>query len=732
MTIELDRRTILRSIVVLGAATFIEGCGDDGETVGSADQSAARFPQSIASGDPKQSSVILWTRAVNPDATGDISLRLEVATDSSFTRLIVQKDGLVATADHDGCIKIRVKALSPATTYYYRFSFLSNGTRYRTNTGRTRTAPEPTADVTVRFAVANCQDYVGRYWNSYQQLLTQQPDQLDFFVAIGDYIYETTGSTTSQPPAATRKITFASAADAIDLGGGELAAKSVANYRDIYRTYRSDRMLQRVHETWPVIVTWDDHEYSDDCHGSDATYFDGRKSEHDDTRRQNAEQVFFEFIPVDEGTPGSDPSTDVVVTDRSNLYPNQKLWRSFQFGKHLELVMTDLRSFRPDHPIPEDAFPGTVVANQTTLLAVFTQLAGGNASAGQALFDQNFPTNLTEYVDIDAAPLAGAKTVCVAAATQEAMLEGLSQTDAAAYAQRVVQGNLGLLVVNQLLQAAQQPPIPVDPSQSRGLFFALIGKQSFFNSLGARYVVVKNSYDLYTQLLFAQTSGASENAFGTEQETFVLQRLTQSTATHKILVSSYSLTSMQLNLTAVQGVPPQFKRNFYFDVDQWDGFPNKRAQLYASLASVQNLHFLSGDIHAAFAANESPQSPRFALLTSPAISSQAVGEELGEAVAAFEPGNPAFQPGGAIYNALVNGLPQLLTASTGGAIKYVDTASHGFLTLELGQDKARATFTLIPQSEATVDYSERPASELAAKVTTKAFDIVQGVFTLVS
>ena len=245
-------------------------------------------------------------------------------------------------------------------------------------------------------------------------------------------------------------------------------------------------------------------------------------------------------------------------------------------------------------------------------------------------------------------------------------------------------------------------------------------------------MVVKNSYDLYTQLLFAQTSGASENAFGTEQETFVLQRLTQSTATHKILVSSYSLTSMQLDLTAVQGVPAQFKRNFYFDVDQWDGFPNKRAQLYASLASVQNLHFLSGDIHAAFAANESPQSPRFTLLTSPAISSQAVGEELGEAVAAFEPGDPAFQPGGAIYNALVNGLPQLLTASTGGAIKYVDTASHGFLTLELGQDKARATFTLIPQSEVTVDYSERPASELAAKVTTKAFDIVQGVFTLVS
>jgi alkaline phosphatase D len=200
---------------------------------------------------------------------------------------------------------------------------LSKGTRYRTNTGRTRTAPEPTADVTVRFAVANCQDYVGRYWNSYQQLLTQQPDQLDFFVAIGDYIYETTGSTTSQPPAATRKITFASAAEAIDLGGGELAAKMRGELPGHLSDVPERPHASTVHETWPVIVTWDDHEYSDDCHGSDATYFDGRKSEHDDTRRQNAEQVFFEFIPVDEGTPGSDPSTDVVVTDRATCTPTR-------------------------------------------------------------------------------------------------------------------------------------------------------------------------------------------------------------------------------------------------------------------------------------------------------------------------------------------------------------------------------------------------------------------------
>ena len=62
------------------------------------------------------------------------------------------------------------------------------------------------------------------------------------------------------------------------------------------------------------------------------------------------------------------------------------------FGKHLELVVTDFRSFRPDHPIPEDAFPGTVVADQATLVGLL----------GQATFDANFPPGLAEYIDVDA------------------------------------------------------------------------------------------------------------------------------------------------------------------------------------------------------------------------------------------------------------------------------------------------------------------------------------------
>src|SRR5262249_50513951 len=274
-------------------------------------------------------------------------------------------------------------------------------------------------------------------------------------------------------PSGPRSSTFTSRCEAIGLAGGIFAAKSVGNYRDLYRIYRSDPLLQQAHQRWPVIVTWDDHEYSNDCHGSVATYTDGRTNEQDDQRRRNAEQAFVEYLPVDEGPLGSDPTTDVVVTEQSQLLPNQKVWRSFVYGKHLELVMTDLRSFRPDHPVPEDAFPGTVTDTQETIIAAL----------GRAFFDQNFPPNLTEYINIDDASLAAVKGACLAVVTAGAQQSGLSASDAAAYAQRVVKGNLGLLVVNQLLAQAGQPPIPPSAQMKRGLFFALIGQQNFFNRI---------------------------------------------------------------------------------------------------------------------------------------------------------------------------------------------------------------------------------------------------------
>src|SRR5678815_5955058 len=107
----------------MAAASAFPACGDSTESVGSDADGLARFPQGVAAGDPKQTTVILWTRVVNVGSSPvDMPLQLEVALDAGFSRLVVEKDGLFATVAHDNCIKVRVKALTAATTYYYRFS----------------------------------------------------------------------------------------------------------------------------------------------------------------------------------------------------------------------------------------------------------------------------------------------------------------------------------------------------------------------------------------------------------------------------------------------------------------------------------------------------------------------------------------------------------------------------------------------------------------------------------
>ncbi|HHQ48715.1 MAG TPA: hypothetical protein ENK19_07515, partial [Acidobacteria bacterium] len=266
--------------------------------VGVAVAGNAYFPQGVASGDPTPEGVVTWTRIVDPTRPeADLNVTLEVATDPDFTNIVVTKE-LVAEAQYDHCVKYWTWGLDADTTYYYRFAYDPGDGVVYSRTGRTKTAPPPNADVPVKFAVVYGQDYVGRYYNTYAQLLADHPDDLDFIVHIGDYVYETTGDPSFQNPNEDRKIEFEDTAGAIPLGDPDnpyYAASSLANYRTLYRTYRSDPVLQDVHAMYPMLSIWDDHEYSNDCWGDVATYFNGRKDEADPVRRRHAEQAYMEW-----------------------------------------------------------------------------------------------------------------------------------------------------------------------------------------------------------------------------------------------------------------------------------------------------------------------------------------------------------------------------------------------------------------------------------------------------
>src|SRR5258707_8244501 len=116
---KITRRSILQAVVV--AVPGLEACSSSVDSTTPVVDGLAYFPQSLASGDPRPDSVILWTRAVDaakPD--GDCLVTLEVASDAAFATVVARRANLRAAQTHDNALKVKLTGLSPRTTYYYR------------------------------------------------------------------------------------------------------------------------------------------------------------------------------------------------------------------------------------------------------------------------------------------------------------------------------------------------------------------------------------------------------------------------------------------------------------------------------------------------------------------------------------------------------------------------------------------------------------------------------------
>ncbi|HUK13852.1 MAG TPA: alkaline phosphatase D family protein [Thermoanaerobaculaceae bacterium] len=664
------------------------------------------FPQSVASGDPRPDSVVLWTRVVDPDLAGqDLPVRVIVTQDPYFAH-VVMNQVVVAQAGYDNCVKLLVPGLSPRTTYLYFFVYAKAGTVYLSHLGRTRTAPAPTDTAPVRFAYFSCQDYEGRYYNTYAKLLLDHADDIDFVAFIGDYIYETAGDPASQTPIPGRAIDFTDKAGAILLGAPDhpyYAASSLSNYRQLYQTYRSDPMLQRLHESFPMVATWDDHEYANDCHGAAANYFDKRKDENDPARRRRAEQAFFEYMPITAGL----GAAGTLAIDDSILFPNARVYQDLQFGANLDLVLTDYRSFRPDVLVPENAFPGAIVLDKATLQAVLGA-QGYAAAAG----------SLDPYIPIASNPPLQGATIAILTQLYQLSNPFLDAGGAAAAAQAAASGNVSATYLNALFAGAGQPAPFSDAdlaAMDRGLSYLFLGKQNLYDSRGSRYVLAKDSFDLLSGYLYAASQGAAEDAFGATQEAWIKQTLTASNAKWKVLASSVSMTPMILdflNPLIAASLPPTFpaayRTRLLIDADEWDGFPQRRAELVGFLQSVPGSVIISGDIHGSFVTDHGNGLFEF---TGTAVSSQTIEQEVLVLVMA----DPVLSqvPGIEAVVRLVGLIMQLSSqdpAVSPAKILAQWPSSHGCVVMTAAPDGLTATYYHIDAAQVGNNYYADAAS----------------------
>jgi alkaline phosphatase D len=316
------------------------------------------FPQGVASGDPQPDGIMLWTRAVPATgANAPVTLLLQLSPDSSFSAVALQAQ-VHTNADCDYTVRAYIAGLAPDTQYYYRF-LGANASVSRT--GRTRTAPSPGQARKVNLAFASCQNFEQAHYGSWARMLKEdraaaEEDRIQFVLHLGDFIYEQCWY--QRPDGSAQARTVPPFPDGVDMSRSRYAI-SLADYRLLYKTYLSDPHLQEARARWPFICTWDDHEFADDCFQSFSTY-DGH-TVLQAQRKLCANQAWFEFVPAlldeSEEQPAHNFRPQVLGQDEGSqnqsALDSLRIYRKLSWGKYLDLVLTDNRSYRSPPCLPE-------------------------------------------------------------------------------------------------------------------------------------------------------------------------------------------------------------------------------------------------------------------------------------------------------------------------------------------------------------------------------------------
>jgi phosphodiesterase/alkaline phosphatase D-like protein len=140
----------------------------------------------VAAGDASSNTVTLWTRAVDDAAPATATVTMQLATDTGFSHIVATSDG-DTSASTDYTVKFAGTGLQPSTVYYYRFQ--SGGVT--SIVGKFKTAPAPNTAAPLHFAFSGDNDGLMRPYALASIIPAQN---LDFYINLGDVIYETSSN----------------------------------------------------------------------------------------------------------------------------------------------------------------------------------------------------------------------------------------------------------------------------------------------------------------------------------------------------------------------------------------------------------------------------------------------------------------------------------------------------------------------------------------------------------
>ena len=269
------------------------------------------FTLGVASGEPTPSGVVLWTRLapepLRPDGgmpPAPVPVDWVIAEDEGFRR-IVARGNAIAVADEAHSVHVEANGLRPGRDHWYRFTAMGAASPI----GRTRTAPATGAmPRQMRLAIASCQQYEQGYYGAHRHIAASAPDLVLF---LGDFIYE------------------ASWGRNLVRHHGTPTARTLDDYRARHALYRGDEDLQACCAAAPWMVTWDDHEVSNDYANDVGERERGAAFL---ARRAAGYRAFWEHQPLPRAMKPQGP--------------NARIHRSAAFGGLFDLHMLDDRQYR--------------------------------------------------------------------------------------------------------------------------------------------------------------------------------------------------------------------------------------------------------------------------------------------------------------------------------------------------------------------------------------------------
>jgi alkaline phosphatase D len=296
-------------------------------------------------------------------------LKVEIAEDEKFSRVVATAQPPIS-AESDWTCRVLVGGLKPSHVYWYRFTDAEGlGSRV----GRTITAPAPDDSRPARFVFVSCQNVNQGAQNAYRRMIYEderapEAERIGFVLHLGDFIYEIVWYPEDRPQGMyDRRLR-----DVVRYKHGEKIRDfhiptTVEDYRAVYRGYLSDPDLQDARARWPFVNMWDNHEFSW-LGWQSLQQFEGR-TRPAQTRKVAANQAFFEYQPARITKP-SGPSLDrfdpprVIDTpitrfdahglgqEPNNLAAINSLkgYRAMRWGKNVELIITDQRSYCSEEP----------------------------------------------------------------------------------------------------------------------------------------------------------------------------------------------------------------------------------------------------------------------------------------------------------------------------------------------------------------------------------------------